>query len=65
MRYKQLTLAEFNFPYARMGGTMLGTNNSGNPNVLRRADGTIEELTNEHLQKAINMKMGNMQNGNN
>lgn len=24
-----------------------------------------EELTNEHLQKAINMKMGNMQNGNN
>lgn len=49
MRYKQLTLADFNFPYARIGGTMLGTNNSGNPNVLRRADGTIEELTNEQI----------------
>ena len=49
MRYRKLTMADFNFPYAKIGGTMLGTNNSGNPNVLRRADGTIEELTNEQI----------------
>lgn len=49
MRYRQLQLTDFDFPVARLGGTMLGTNNSGNPNVLRRADGTIEELTNEQI----------------
>ena len=49
MRYRQLKMTDFDFPFARLGGTMLGTNNSGNPNVLRRADGTIEELTNEQI----------------
>ncbi len=49
MRYQKLTMHEFDFPFARLGGTMLGTNNSGNPNVLKRADGTIEHLTNEQI----------------
>ncbi|MBO5997815.1 MAG: ATP-dependent 6-phosphofructokinase [Alphaproteobacteria bacterium] len=49
MRYKQLTMTDFDFPFARLGGTMLGTNNSGNANLLRKADGTMEELTNEQI----------------
>ena len=53
MRYRKLTMADFNFPYAKIGGTMLGTNNSGNPNILRRADGTIEELTNEQFNVSM------------
>jgi 6-phosphofructokinase 1 len=34
-----------------MGGTMLGTNNSGNAHIQERADGTIEELTDEELNQ--------------
>ncbi len=49
MCYQKLTMADFEFPYATLGGTMLGTNNSGNPHVLTRADGTTEELTDEEL----------------
>ncbi len=49
MRYKQFTYADFDFPYARLGGTMLGTNNSGNPNQQITADGSVEELTDEQL----------------
>ena len=49
MRYQKLTMADFTVPYAAMGGTMLGTNNSGNAHIQERADGTIEELTDEEL----------------
>ncbi|MBP5534481.1 MAG: ATP-dependent 6-phosphofructokinase [Alphaproteobacteria bacterium] len=49
MRYRQLKMTDFDFPFARLGGTMLGTNNSGNPNLLRKADGTHEELTSEQI----------------
>ncbi len=49
MRYQKLDLTSFDFPFARLGGTMLGTNNSGNPNMLKRADNTYEELTNEQI----------------
>lgn len=51
MRYKPLTVAEFDFPYASLGGTMLGSNNTGNPHLQRKADGTIEELTDAELDK--------------
>ncbi len=51
MRYRQLTMADFEFPYATLGGTMLGTNNSGNPHVQEKEDGTTEELTTEELNK--------------
>lgn len=49
MWYQKLTMADFEFPFATLGGTMLGTNNSGNPHRVGRADGTIEELTDEEL----------------
>lgn len=49
MRYQKLTMADFEFPYATLGGTMLGTNNTGNVNLQERADGTFEELTNDQL----------------
>ena len=51
MRYQKLTMADFTCPYATMGGTMLGTNNSGNAHIQERADGTIEELTDEELNQ--------------
>lgn len=49
MWYQKLTMADFEFPYAALGGTMLGTNNSGNPHVLTREDGSVEELTDDEL----------------
>lgn len=49
MRYKTLTLSDFDFPYAALGGTMLGSNNTGNPHLQQRADGSVEELTDEEL----------------
>ena len=49
MRYKKLTMTSFDFPFARLGGTMLGTNNSGNPNMLKQADGTFEQVTDEEI----------------
>ena len=49
MMYQKLTQETFNFPYARLGGTMLGTNNSGNPHLQRTADGSMETLTDEQL----------------
>ncbi len=49
MRFKKLTISEFDFPYAALGGTMLGSNNTGNPHLQMRPDGTVEELTDEEL----------------
>lgn len=51
MRYRPLTVADFDFPYAALGGTMLGTNNTGNPHLQRTADGTMEELTDDELNE--------------
>ncbi|MDD3668917.1 MAG: 6-phosphofructokinase, partial [Alphaproteobacteria bacterium] len=51
MRYQRLTLADFDFPFATLGGTMLGTNNSGNQYAFEREDGTIEELTAEETHR--------------
>ncbi len=49
MRYKKLRISKFDFPYATLGGTMLGSNNTGNPHLQVRPDGSIEELTDEEL----------------
>ncbi len=49
MWYQKLSMSDFNFPFATLGGTMLGTNNSGNPHLLTREDGTREELTDDEL----------------
>lgn len=54
MRYQKLTAADFVFPFATLGGTMLGTNNTGNANIQERADGTTEELTNAQLIERFN-----------
>lgn len=51
MRYRPLTVADFDFPYASLGGTMLGSNNTGNPHLQRKADGSIEELTDAELDE--------------
>ena len=48
MQYKQLTVSDFDFPFARLGGTMLGTNNSGNPN-LQMTDGVLSEISSEEV----------------
>ncbi|MDR2902208.1 MAG: ATP-dependent 6-phosphofructokinase [Lactobacillales bacterium] len=50
MRYQKLTLADFEFPYATLGGTMLGTNNFGKP-YPQKEDGTYEELSQDELNK--------------
>ena len=47
--YQKLTMADFEFPFATLGGTMLGTNNSGNPHKVTRWNGTTEEVTDEEL----------------
>ena len=47
--YQKLTPADFEFPFATLGGTMLGTNNSGNPHKVTRLDGTVQEVTDEEL----------------
>ncbi len=49
MRYRELKVADFDFPYAALGGTMLGTNNTGNPHIQKKGDGTTEELTDDQL----------------
>ena len=41
--YQKLTMADFEFPFATLGGTMLGTNNSGNPHKVTRWNGTTED----------------------
>ena len=51
MRYRDLKVADFDFPYAALGGTMLGTNNTGNPHIQKKADGTTEELTDDELNE--------------
>ncbi|NCB49397.1 MAG: ATP-dependent 6-phosphofructokinase [Alphaproteobacteria bacterium] len=48
MKYKKFSLSDFDFPFAKMGGTMLGTNNSGNAN-LQMTDGKLTELTNDEV----------------
>jgi len=42
MEYERLTLASFEFPFATMGGTMLGTNNS---NVMAHDNGRREKIS--------------------
>ncbi len=54
MRYQHLTCADFDFPFAALGGTMLGSNNSGNPKMQYHDDGTVEELTEADLQQRFN-----------
>lgn len=49
MDYRRLTMADFEFPFATLGGTMLGTNNSGNPHKLSYPDGHIEDITDEQI----------------
>lgn len=51
MRYKPLTISDFDFPYAALGGTMLGSNNTGNPHLQQKADGSVEELTDAELDE--------------
>ncbi len=49
MRYQELTGKSFEFPFARLGGTMLGTTNAGNPHLQMKEDGTVEDLTDQQL----------------
>lgn len=51
MRYRKLNVTDFDFPYAALSGTMLGSNNTGNPRLQKKADGTFEELTDEMLNE--------------
>lgn len=46
-RYKMLTPAMFDNNVMRMGGTILGTTNKGNPFEFPMADGTLKDRTNE------------------
>ena len=49
LAYHKMSLAEFEFPFATLGGTMLGTTNQGNPNVFPKPNGEKEKLTNEQI----------------
>ena len=45
LRYRQLHINDFYQPYARLGGTMLGTINRGNPFAYKMPDGSVQDLT--------------------
>lgn len=49
LAYHKMSLAEFEFPFATLGGTMLGTTNQGNPNIFPKPNGETEKLTNEEI----------------
>ncbi len=51
MQYQPLSLLDFEIPYATMGGTMLGTSNTGNSHIQEKEDGTTETLTTAQLNK--------------
>ena len=45
LRYRKMSIADFHTPYARLGGTMLGTINKGSPFAHPMPDGTTKDLT--------------------
>ncbi len=45
LRYKKLSIADFFAPFARLGGTMLGSINKGNPFAYKMPDGSVKDLT--------------------
>ena len=45
LRYRKLTISDFHTPYARLGGTILGTINKGSPFAYPMPDGTTKDLT--------------------
>ncbi len=47
LRYRQLNISDFYQPYERLGGTMLGSINKGNPFAYKMPNGDIVDLTNE------------------
>lgn len=44
-RYQRLSLADFYGPWARLGGTMLGTSNKGNAFNYKLPDGSTKDMT--------------------
>ncbi len=47
LRYRKLTISDFYQQHARLGGTMLGSINKGNPFAYKMPNGDIVDLTNE------------------
>jgi len=45
LRWKKLSIGDFFSPFARLGGTMLGTINRGDPFAWKMPDGTVKNLT--------------------
>lgn len=45
LRYRKMSISDFYTPYARLGGTMLGTINKGSPFAYPMPDGTTKDLT--------------------
>ena len=45
LRFKRLGVSDFYGPYERIGGTMLGTTNKGNPFAYAMPDGSTRDLT--------------------
>jgi len=45
LRWKKLGISDFFAPFARLGGTMLGTINRGDPFAWKMPDGTVKNLT--------------------
>ncbi|OPZ79190.1 MAG: Pyrophosphate--fructose 6-phosphate 1-phosphotransferase [Alphaproteobacteria bacterium ADurb.Bin438] len=45
LRFKKLGISDFYGPYERIGGTMLGTINRGNPFAYKMPDGSVKDLT--------------------
>ena len=51
MMYKKMSVLDFSVPYARLGGTMLGSNNTGVFTRQKKADGSYEKLTEKEFFK--------------
>ena len=49
LSYHQMTMKDFEFPFATLGGTMLGTTNQADPHTFLKNDGTTEKLTDEEI----------------
>ena len=50
LKYRKLEIADFNGPLMRMGGTMLGTVNKGDPFAYPMPDGTKKDLSEDFAE---------------
>ncbi len=51
LAYHQMSMKDFEFPFATLGGTMLGTTNQADAHTFLKNDGTTEKLNDEQIMQ--------------